>query len=95
MAEISRRPADLVAQTINASHQYPDGFLLFLGTMFAPTQDRAEKGSGFTHKEGDVVEISTPTLGTLRNVVTTSDKARPWAYGMRSLMRDMAKRGLI
>ncbi|KAB2756969.1 fumarylacetoacetate hydrolase family protein [Brucella anthropi] len=95
MAEISRRPADLVAQTINASHQYPDGFLLFLGTMFAPTQDRAEKGSGFTHKEGDAVEISTPTLGTLRNVVTTSDKARPWAYGMRSLTRDMAKRGLI
>ncbi|MBB3978568.1 fumarylacetoacetate (FAA) hydrolase family protein [Rhizobium azooxidifex] len=95
MAEISRKPAELVAQTINASHQYPDGFMLFLGTMFAPTQDRAEKGSGFTHKEGDVVEISTPLLGTLRNVVTTSDRARPWTYGVRSLMRDMARRGLL
>lgn len=95
MAEISRKPDELVKQTINASHQYPDGFMLFLGTMFAPTQDRAEKGSGFTHQEGDVVEISTPTLGTLRNVVTTSDKARPWTYGVRALMRDMARRGLI
>jgi fumarylacetoacetate (FAA) hydrolase family protein len=95
MAEISRKPSGLVAQTINASHQYPDGFMLFLGTMFAPTQDRAEKGSGFTHKEGDVVEISTPSLGTLRNIVTTSDKARPWTYGVRALMRDMVKRKLI
>jgi len=95
MAEISRKPAELVAQTINASHQYPDGFMLFLGTMFAPTQDRAEKGSGFTHKEGDVVEISTPLIGTLRNVVTSSDKARPWTYGMRSMVRDMARRGLL
>ena len=95
MAEISRKPADLVAQTMNASHQYPDGFMLFLGTMFAPTQDRAEKGSGFTHRQGDIVEISTPTLGTLRNVVTASDKARPWTYGMRSLFRDMARRGLL
>ncbi|MCD2185343.1 fumarylacetoacetate hydrolase family protein [Rhizobium sp. GN54] len=95
MAEISRKPAELVAQTMNASHQYPDGFMLFLGTMFAPTLDRAEKGSGFTHKIGDVVEISTPSLGTLRNVVTTSDKARPWTYGTRALMRDMAKRGLL
>jgi fumarylacetoacetate (FAA) hydrolase family protein len=95
MAEISRKPAELVAQTINSSHQYPDGFMLFLGTMFAPTQDRAEKGSGFTHKEGDMVEISTPLIGTLRNVVTSSDKARPWTYGMRSLVRDMARRGLL
>lgn len=69
--------------------------MLFLGTMFAPTQDRAEKGTGFTHKEGDVVEISTPLLGTLRNVVTTSDKAQPWTYGLRAMMRDMAKRGLL
>jgi fumarylacetoacetate (FAA) hydrolase family protein len=95
MAEISRKPAELVAQTINASHQYPDGFMLFLGTMFAPTQDRAEAGSGFTHHPGDVVEISTPLLGTLRNTVTTSDKARPWNYGMRAMVRDMAKRGLL
>ncbi|MXQ13317.1 fumarylacetoacetate hydrolase family protein [Microvirga makkahensis] len=95
MADISRKPTELVDQTINASHQYPDGFMLFLGTMFAPTKDRAEKGSGFTHKEGDVVEISTPLLGTLRNTVTTSDKARPWDYGIRALVRDMARRGLL
>lgn len=95
MADISRKPIELVAQTINASHQYPDGFMLFLGTMFAPTKDRAEKGSGFTHMEGDVVEISTPMLGTLRNMVTTSDKARPWDYGVRALIRDMARRGLL
>jgi fumarylacetoacetate (FAA) hydrolase family protein len=92
MAEISRKPAELVRQTLNACHQYPDGFVLFLGTMFAPTQDRAEPGSGFTHRPGDVVEISTPLLGTLRNTVTTSDKARPWTYGLRQAMRDIARR---
>jgi len=95
MAEISRKPANLVAQTYNDSHQYPDGFMLFLGTMFAPTQDREGKGSGFTHKPGDVVEISTPLLGTLRNTVVYSDQAPPWTYGTRTLMRDLVKRGLI
>ena len=95
MAEISRKPADLVAQTMNKSHQYPDGFMLFLGTMFAPTQDRAEKGSGFTHKPGDVVEISTPLLGTLRNTVVHSDEAAPWTFGTRALMRNLAGRGLL
>jgi fumarylacetoacetate (FAA) hydrolase family protein len=95
MAEISRKPANLVAQTCNESHQYPDGFMLFLGTMFAPTKDRAQKGSGFTHKPGDVVEISTPLLGTLRNTVVYSDEAAPWTYGTRMLMRNLAKRGLL
>lgn len=95
MAEISRKPANLVAQTRNESHQYPDGFMLFLGTMFAPTKDRAQKGSGFTHKPGDVVEISTPLLGTLRNSVVYSDEAAPWTYGTRMLMRNLAKRGLL
>ncbi|MBW7922485.1 MAG: fumarylacetoacetate hydrolase family protein [Rubellimicrobium sp.] len=95
MAEISRSPAELVAQTINASHQYPDGFVLFLGTMFAPTQDRGRKGSGFTHKPGDVVEISTPLLGTLVNTVVHSDEARPWTFGTRALMRNLAGRGLL
>jgi len=95
MAEISRKPANLVAQTCNDSHQYPDGFMLFLGTMFAPTKDRAKKGSGFTHKPGDVVEISTPLLGTLRNTVVYSDEAAPWTYGTRMLMRNLAKRGLL
>lgn len=95
MAEISRKPAELVAQTINASHQYPDGFMLFLGTMFAPTQDRGEKGSGFTHRPGDVVEISTPLLGTLRNTVVFCDEAAPWTFGTRALMRNLAGRGLL
>ncbi|WP_424929999.1 fumarylacetoacetate hydrolase family protein [Amaricoccus tamworthensis] len=95
MSEISRTPADLVSQTRNANHQYPDGFLLFTGTMFAPNQDRGDPGSGFTHHEGDIVEITTPTLGTLRNTVTRSDKAPPWKFGTRALMRNLAKRGFI
>jgi fumarylacetoacetate (FAA) hydrolase family protein len=95
MAEISRKPAELVRQTMNKSHQYPDGFMLFLGTMFAPTQDRAEKGSGFTHKPGDIVEIFTPLLGTLRNLVVYSDQAPEWTFGTRSMMRNLAKRGLL
>lgn len=95
MSEISRSPADLVSQTVNANHQYPDGFLLFTGTMFAPTQDRGEPRSGFTHKLGDVVEISTPLLGVLRNTVTHSDKAEPWTFGTRALMRNLAHRGLL
>jgi fumarylacetoacetate (FAA) hydrolase family protein len=95
MAEISRSPAELVRQTLNENHQYPDGFVLFLGTMFAPREDRAEPGSGFTHKPGDVVEIATPLLGALSNTVTTSDKARPWTYGLRRAMRDLARRGLL
>lgn len=95
MKEISRKPAELVKQTSNASHHYPDGFMLFLGTMFAPTQDRAQTGSGFTHKPGDIVEISTPLLGTLRNTVVYSDEAAPWTYGARALMRNLAQRGLL
>ena len=95
MAEISRSLSDLVGQTRNANHQYPDGFMLFSGTMFAPTQDRAEPGSGFTHRQGDVVEITTPSLGALRNVVTTSDKAPPWEFGSLRLMRNLAARGLL
>jgi len=69
--------------------------MLFLGTMFAPTQDRDHPGGGFTHKLGTTVEISTPLLGTLKNTVTTSDRARPWTYGVRAAMRDLAKRGLL
>ena len=69
--------------------------MLFLGTMFAPTQDRAEKGSGFTHAKGDVVAISTPLLGTLQNTVVYSDEAAPWTFGTRSLMRNLAGRGLL
>jgi fumarylacetoacetate (FAA) hydrolase family protein len=94
MAEISRDPLELVKQTIS-EHQYPDGFVLFLGTLFAPTQDRDVKGSGFTHKEGDVVRISTPKLGVLENRVTTSKAAPPWNFGISDLMKNLVRRGLL
>jgi fumarylacetoacetate (FAA) hydrolase family protein len=95
LAKISRDPLDLVGQAIGANHQYPDGFMLFLGTMFAPTQDRHGPGQGFTHVIGDIVTVATPTLGTLANRVNTSDRVAPWTYGARSLMRDLARRGLL
>ncbi len=94
MREISRDPDDLVAQALS-EHQYPDGFVLFLGTLFAPVQDRDEPGRGFTHKPGDVVRIATPSLGELVNTVTTSKAADPWAFGIRDLMRNLARRGLL
>jgi fumarylacetoacetate (FAA) hydrolase family protein len=92
---ISRDPLDLVGHAMGANHQYPDGMVLFLGTMFAPTQDRHGPGKGFTHAVGDVVAISTPRLGTLVNRVNTSDRAAPWRYGAVALMRDLARRGLL
>ena len=92
ISQISRDPLDLVAQTINANHQYPDGFMLFLGTMFAPTQDRFAKDQGFTHAVGDTVHISSPLLGTLTNRVNTSDKIAPWTFGARELIRSLAAR---
>ena len=95
MAQISRDPADLVAQMMGTHHQYPDGAVLFLGTMFAPTKDRDGPGLGFTHHMGDVVTISAAALGSLVNVVTTSDRAPPWTFGTGALMRNLAKRNLI
>lgn len=95
MSAISRDPLDLVAQTIGASHQYPDGIALFTGTLFAPTQDRDQPGQGFTHKPGDRVMIRSPKLGALINSVTTSDKATPWTFGFSALMRNLAARGLL
>ena len=95
MVEISRDPEDLVAQTCGAHHQYPDGFMLYLGTLFAPTEDRDVPGEGFTHKEGDVVAISTPALGTLVNTVRRSPDCRPWVFGARALMRSLAERQLV
>jgi fumarylacetoacetate (FAA) hydrolase family protein len=92
LSQISRDPLDLAAQAIGPYHQYPDGLVLFLGTMFAPTQDRHGPGQGFTHVVGDTVAITTPQLGTLFNRVTTSDKAPAWTYGIRALMQDLAKR---
>jgi fumarylacetoacetate (FAA) hydrolase family protein len=95
LGQISRDPLDLVQQAMGACHQYPDGMMLFLGTMFAPTQDRHGPGQGFTHVVGDVVAVSTPQLGTLVNQVTTSDRAPAWTYGTGALMRDLARRGLL
>jgi fumarylacetoacetate (FAA) hydrolase family protein len=95
MAKISRDPAELVAATVGAHHQYPDGAALFLGTMFAPVKDRGAPGQGFTHHLGDVVTIASDKLGALVNVVTTADQAPPWTFGARALMRNLARRGLI
>jgi fumarylacetoacetate (FAA) hydrolase family protein len=95
LGKISRDPLELVAQACGPHHQYPDGFLLFLGTMFAPTQDRHGPGQGFTHVVGDVVTVATPRLGTLANRVNTSDRVPPWTYGAGALMRDLARRGLL
>ena len=92
LSQISRDPLDLAAQAIGPYHQYPDGLVLFLGTMFAPTQDRHGPGQGFTHVVGDTVAITTSQLGTLFNRVTTSDQAPAWTYGIRALMQDLAKR---
>ena len=94
MAEISRDPEDLIRQALS-EHHYPDGFVLFLGTLFAPTQDRDAPGRGFTHKEGDVVRISNPQLGRLENRVTTSKAAPAWTMGAGALMRNLARRGLL
>ena len=94
MSEISRDPEDLVAQA-RSEHHYPDGFALFLGTLFAPTDDRDEPGRGFTHKVGDIVRISAPKLGALVNRVTTSRDAKPWEFGVRALMQNLASRGLL
>jgi fumarylacetoacetate (FAA) hydrolase family protein len=94
MSLISRDPADLVRQTLD-QHHYPDGFMLFLGTMFAPTQDRDAPGRGFTHKSGDIVRVSAPALGTLVNQVTTSQEAPPWQRGISWLMRNLAQRELL
>jgi fumarylacetoacetate (FAA) hydrolase family protein len=95
MKEIARDPADLVSELIGKTHQYPDGAVLYLGTMFAPTEDRGAPGMGFTHKAGDVVTIAAPALGRLVNRMVLADQARPWTFGTAALMRNLAKRGLV
>ncbi|WP_205734112.1 fumarylacetoacetate hydrolase family protein [Acidovorax kalamii] len=94
MASISRDPTDLVAQTL-AAHQYPDGFMLFMGTLFAPIEDRDQPGSGFTHKLGDLVSIQSAWLGGLHNRVAHSEAAPPWRFGLRAFMANLAQRGLL
>ena len=95
MTRISRDIEDLAGQTLNATHQYPDGVALFTGTAFAPIQDRDTPDEGFTHKRGDLVTIASPKLGALINRVTTSDKAEPWTFGAAALMRNLAARGVL
>jgi fumarylacetoacetate (FAA) hydrolase family protein len=95
MSKISRDPAEIVSQMIGPYHQYPDGAVLFLGTLFAPVEDRDAPGKGFTHKMGDVVTVSAPELGTLANRMTSCDMAAPWTFGASHLMRNLAKRGLL
>jgi fumarylacetoacetate (FAA) hydrolase family protein len=95
IARISRDPADLVAQMVNEHHRYPDGAVLFLGTMFAPVQDRAAPGQGFTHRIGDIVTISAPGLGRLVNRMMPTDRCEAWTFGAGALMRNLAARGLL
>lgn len=95
VGEISRDLADLASQAVGRFHQYPDGLVLFIGTMFTPLDDRGAPGSGFTHKPGDVVSIRAPELGTLVNEVVPCDQAEPWRFGAGALMASLARRGLL
>jgi fumarylacetoacetate (FAA) hydrolase family protein len=95
ISKISRDPTDLVAQTIGPVHQYPDGFALFLGTMFAPVKDRDAKGEGFTHKRDDIVTIAAPQLGKLVNRMRVSDECEPWTFGVGALMKNLAQRKVL
>jgi fumarylacetoacetate (FAA) hydrolase family protein len=95
VTQISRDPLDLAAQAVSRNHQYPDGVVLFLGTAFAPTQDRREPGHGFTHEVGDVVTVSSPSLGALSNRIDYCDRIAPWTFGVADLMRNLAARGLL
>jgi fumarylacetoacetate (FAA) hydrolase family protein len=95
ISKISRDPTDLVVQTIGPEHQYPDGFALFLGTMFAPVKDRDTPGQGFTHKRDDLVTIAAPLLGKLTNRMRTSGECEPWTFGVSALMKSLAARKLL
>jgi len=95
ISKISRDPLEIVRHAMNENHQYPDGLALFLGTMFAPIEDRDAPGEGFTHKPGDRVTISTPSLGALVNRVRYCDEIEPWHFGSGALMRNLAQRGLL
>jgi len=95
IGEIARDPEDLVGQMMGRHHQYPDGAVLFLGTMFAPIKDRDAPGKGFTHKSGDIVTISAPQLGSLVNRMRSSEECEPWRFGAGALMHNLARRGLL
>jgi fumarylacetoacetate (FAA) hydrolase family protein len=91
VAALSRSFESLVDAAYGPHHQYPDGFALFTGTLFAPTEDRDAPGEGFTHRPGDVVTIGNPHLGTLVNAVARTEELPPWEYGIRTLWRDLAR----
>lgn len=95
MKQISRDPLELVAEAAGPHHQYPDGFVLFVGSMFAPIKDRDVAGIGFTHKIGDEVVIASSRLGKLKNIVQSCDDCAPWAFGLNALMRNLAERKLL
>jgi len=95
MAKISRDPADIAGQMLNAHHAFPDGAVLYLGTMFAPIEDRDTPGKGFTHKSGDIVTVSAPKLGRLVNRIRPTDQCERWSFGAAALMRNLAARGLL
>jgi fumarylacetoacetate (FAA) hydrolase family protein len=95
IARISRDPEDLVTEMMGANHRYPDGAVLFLGTMFAPIEDRDTPGGGFTHKIGDIVTIAAPQLGRLVNRMRHAPDCEPWTFGAAALMRNLARRGLL
>ena len=95
LSEITRDPEELVQQLIGPHHRYPDGAVLYLGTLFAPIVDRDEAGGGFTHKAGDVVRVSAPLLGALVNRVQTTDRTEPWTFGIAALMANLARRNLL
>ena len=95
MAMIARDPVDLAGQLLGPHHQYPDGAVLYCGTMFAPVKDRGEKGQGFTHKVGDSVTIHADKLGSLVNRIRHAQDCAPWTFGAGALMRNLAKRGLL
>ncbi len=95
LAEISRDPADLAGQALGAMHQYPDGLVLYLGTMFAPNDDRDVPGHGFTHHVDDIVRIASPSLGALTNRVRRTEDVEPWTFGIHALIASLAARGLL
>ena len=95
LRQISRDPLDLAGQAIGVNHQYPDGLVLFLGTAFAPTQDRDAPGRGFTHHIGDIVTVRSSKLGGLVNRVNYCHEVAPWTFGVSALMRNLAERGLV
>ncbi|MEO0810292.1 MAG: fumarylacetoacetate hydrolase family protein [Pseudomonadota bacterium] len=95
MSEMTRTPEKLVRDMMGTIHQYPDGAILYLGSMYAPVQDRNTEGAGFTHKADDIVTISTPALGSLANLMSSADRAEPWVFGTGALMHNLAQRGLL